>query len=197
MLEDLLPQDYSLIFKDSAVILDGIPYYIYNFDGSMAECLNIGSQDFVYKDFSNITSVKIPNTGFFNYRGVCVYLSRMPCRRYKHGLHRDNISVVALEIEDNGDLLRAKLRGAYECVVGLNSKSHYNTYMNIYPTLEEALNLLQDQGCVIAFDRQFAVDKEGSIYYKSNKVGAVTKTGGISFLKKFQYLKAALPKGLK
>ena len=197
MLEDLLPQDYSLIFKDSAVIFDDVPYYVLSFDGYMAECLNIGSQDYVYVDFREIKSVKIPNTGYYNHRGVCLYLMRMPCRRYKHGLSRENITCLVPEGYEVDDLSRSKMKNAHDLVSSLQSKSHYNLYMNIYPTLEETIALLQDNAYIIAFDRQFAVDRELSVYYKNGKVGNITKAGGVSFFKKYQHLKAALPKELK
>lgn len=197
ILEDLLVQDYPLVFKDSVVILDGIPSFVCSFNGTRAECLNIGSQDYYHVDFKQVKEVKMPNTGLVNHRGVVVNLTRIPCRRYKHGLFRENIQVAHTQVVEAVEGVHDKIRDALSVCKNLAVKTLYNTYVNSYPSLDHAIDLLQDGAFQIAFDRQFSVDQANNIFYKDKNVGVLVGGNKIAFQKQYEHLRISLPKGLK
>lgn len=197
MLKDILVQDYPLLFKDTSLLIEGVPYYVCSFRDNIAECLDIGSQDYVNIDFQKIVSIKIPHVGYFNHRGCCGFVQRNPVRRFKHGLCRENTSADFHNLDNLEGEKRDRYRDTGQLINRFQSKSHYNMLMNIYPSLKDAVELLQDGGDCIAFDRQFAIDVDFNIYYKTNNVGkCLIKDGGykITLQKKYEHLRVALPK---
>ena len=192
MLKDILIQDYPTIFQNSVVLLNGEPYYIVGFDAQWAECLNIKEQEFETLDFTKISDIKIPNTGYFNYRGVCCYISRFPCRKYKHGLSSENIRVMSEDVIDHVALV--KMKDCKEQAMWLKTKSLYNMYKKQYPTLSEAVQKVKENGVYsVAFDRQFAVHKNRNVTYKTKIVG-VCVGGKILLDSSYKHLRVALPK---
>lgn len=192
MLKDILIQDYPTIFKDSVVMLNGDPHYVIGFNGKFAECLNIETQDIDTFDFSKFTSIKIPNTGYFNYRGVCCYISRYPCRKYKHGVSKENIRVLIHMAPDM--LADIKTRDCKAEALSLKVKSLSGMYRNKYPTLKEAIKLFKTPGTYsVAFDRQFAIHSTGVISYKTKKVG-IYRNNKICLDNAYKHLQIALPK---
>lgn len=193
MLKDILVQDYPTVFQNSVVMLDKSPYYIIGFDGKYAECLNIETQDIDTFDFTQFSDIKIPNTGYFNYRGVCCYISRYPCRKYKHGLSSDNIRIMSHAAPCVTASI--KIKDCKEQAMYLRVKALSHMYKNKYPTFEEAIQMLKKQGVYsVAFDRQFAIHRDGTVSYKTRFVGVISKNK-IVLEDYYTHLKIALPKG--
>ena len=55
--------------------------------------------------------------------------------------------------------------------------SLYKTYENIYPSYEEAFEMAVDKGIPTAFDRSFAIDYRGRLYYRTKLIGTANPRG--------------------
>lgn len=199
MLKDILVKDYEQVFGNSVLIVDGAPFRLHNFTGSRVEALNIGSQDYTILDFKKVNTLKVPNLGYYAYRGVSLYAVRYPFRLFKAGLTRDNVSVISPKDPEElpyGDDFFDKLRESKGVIQNLSNKALYNMYMGIYPAIAECLEMLQDGGYELPFDRQFTVSRDNTIRYKGVNVGHFNGNK-IAFKNKYMYLNMALPKGMK
>lgn len=106
--------------------------------------------------------------GFVNEGVHTFYVTRQPVRRFQVGLNRGNIKVNNLPIVD-----RKKAERDYSTALKMNTKAWAKALDNEYPTLAEALRLATEHKGTVAFDKQFAVDSERNIYYKTNRVGSI------------------------
>lgn len=132
-----------------------------------------------------------PRIGMVNINGSVVYVVRNAIRRYKLGLSRENISVQALPV-DYPDGRAAN----YIALVGsLERKELGEALLNKYPTLREAVRRVSQFSGACAFDKQFAVDSEGEILYKTQAVGRLENGKDIVFSKGFEHLAILLNKG--
>lgn len=191
MLQDLLVQDYPLVFKDSVVILEGIPFYILEFNKAKAECLNIYTQDYVHIDFKKVKSIRVPNAGYMNYRGVACYVMRYPARKFKHGLSRDNTSILNHHAKTAQS--RMLVRECFDKANTFQCKSHYDMYMKLYPSLNTAIKRINEGAFFVAFDRQFAINDTFDLYYKTERVGIINGRKPV-FLPEYSHLSIAYPK---
>lgn len=127
--------------------------------------------------------------GFVNLNGAVIYTQRRPVRRFMMGINDNNLNQQYLNEHiryENGEIHR----------LSTSSIEFYNTLKGIYPSFSEALNQVKTFGGAVAFDRQFAVNEDRSIFYKRHKVGkagrgAVDKRG-IVLDEPFQYLKSVI-----
>jgi len=107
--------------------------------------------------------------GMINTPYGAVYLTRMPVRKFSIGLRDDednrNIAVAALN-----EAIYNNRQAAITHVRELRGAGIRDAIMGVYPTLDEAWELSKS-GNVTAFDRQFAVDGNARIYYKTTCVG--------------------------
>lgn len=108
--------------------------------------------------------------GMVNVKGSCVYVSRKPIRRFQIGIDKNNTSVVNVGPRGQGHV-----RPPASIVSEFSTPYIADAIAGNYPTLEEAfLNATKFNGTT-AFDKQFAVDYEGYIYYKDKAVGRAGK----------------------
>jgi hypothetical protein len=107
--------------------------------------------------------------GFINIQGSCLYLTRNPIRRYKTGLSKENLNVATLpELPYPRGAMQAMTK-----VKELDCIELGDCIMGKYPSFEEALQEVQSGVSAMAFDRQFAVDNRGNVFYKTQHVGMV------------------------
>jgi hypothetical protein len=109
--------------------------------------------------------------GFVNSGLSCVYISRIPVRKYFMGLSKYNVEVMSLAEYDDANNYRQFVN---ECG-GLKSTAVGNALLNIYPSFTEVMKTLAEFKGVIAFDKQFAVSHTKRVYYKSSYVGDVKR----------------------
>ena len=165
---------------ESLVMYKGKPFYITEYD--MAE--NRVSGFFPYTDKAarfTLPSVNLdirpPRLGYVNYRGNAIYVSRYPVRRYKQGIHSQNITFSAMA--DKGRLLR--------------SPEFSQALMGDYPYFNGALRSLSSNTSV-AFNRHWALQKEAEgvhLMYRGNPVG-LYKDNKLKLIEDYQYLKEAM-----
>lgn len=106
--------------------------------------------------------------GMVNCFNAAVYLTRIPVRLYMMGWRAENTKVKEFSTiypEGRGETLdRLKTFECPEIAEAVFGK---------YPTFKKALEKAKATNGVFAFDRQFAIDFKGNIYYKFNKVGMI------------------------
>ena len=194
MLKDLLVTDYPRVFSQTAILLNKVPYYIYGFSGTKAECVNIKTQEIEYIDFSTKPTLSLPKTGYINIRGTTVYVYRGAFRQYKHGLCYENIrfSLEHHTSKRESEIASSVMHDRY-C---LHRKYCYDMFIRKYPSLAMAVKKIQEwQGVSsVAFDPQFAISNDGLIFYRGrrNPVGYF-RDGVVIFKDEHKELEKALP----
>jgi len=163
--------------SDTVVTHNGKPLHIMAITDRMtavALCLVTGDDVEVNAIELDLTPVKL---GYCNYNKKVFYVCRVPVRRYKQGLRRENMSCVSL--------------------TGLPSMLSYqylvNTIMDVFPTFGKCLaSVGNNRISSMAWHRDWAMDSNLDVYYRGNdRVGHVE--GGVVVLgKQFTYLKEAL-----
>lgn len=184
-------QDLRTMFQHTLVRYSNNPVMITHISADKkADCLFIGNNEEQTIPLEDAKfNFKPVSLGYVNIQGYCFYVSRTTRRQYKQGLSVDNV-----KFKLNGEELKAdRQHAAYERVKGLSCKALHNTIKNVYPSLQGAIEMFEDEAEEVAFDRQFAVNKRGNLYYKGELVGNVNlQTHEINFPPEFEYLRKAL-----
>lgn len=126
--------------------------------------------------------------GMVNSNGEAIFCSRVPCRKWKQGLGRENVSVKGLgrdrPREVNG-LIRSKSLGM--------------TIENKFPSMEACLKMLRTrQVASVAFSRKFAVRRIGdkiALYFRTRIVGEI-KEDKPSLDDRYNYLQEVLQEAI-
>lgn len=182
--------DLSAMFKDTVVKYNNTPVYILHINpGLRADILNLGNgEESVKSLLDNEWCFKPINTGYVNIQGYSFYISRIPSRQWKQGLHRENV-----KIKYNFPYGDVRMNIGYERVRTLICKPLHNMARKIYPSLQQAVEMFEDGNTEIAFDRQFCVSRTGVLYYKTEEVGGVDlDTLEVKFDKRYEFLRKAL-----
>lgn len=186
--------DAKMMYQESLILRKGIPVFIRHInEEGMVHAWNLVSQKFLRFRFKQ-SDLAPPSfrLGYINLGTNCFYLNRVPSRVYKVGISSQNLS----RKRTDHPLLRAEEMEARAIMSTLSSVSLYKTIKGVYPSLQEAYRNAKDNSGCVAFDRQFAVDASGFIYFKGTHVGKYLGED-ISFDRPYSYLVNNLPKGLK
>lgn len=163
--------DLNTMFRNSLIIHKNKPYFVNRVEGTQRyNVLDLSDQRHKTLEAS-YTDLKAPGRcfGFVNAGGIVLYLTRMPVRRYKVGAcgnENMGIHAVAGYGEDRSTI-------ALDAVYNLTSPYVCDTIFNRYPSIVDAFHRVRNGEMIVAFDRQFAVDRKGDVYYKLVKVGKV------------------------
>jgi len=162
-----LTQDGNMRLSDSIIRYQGKPIYV---EGVAEDRVVIGT----YLDGSGSVRKTMDDrdwdpspvpTGYVNREGRCYYVCRRPTRRWKQGLHRDNVEVYSYEGSGSRGII--------------NSAAFADTVLGNYPTLEEVLdNVRSRRWSSGAWTRKFALCREEQtgllwLMHRNNKVGWV------------------------
>lgn len=128
--------------------------------------------------------------GFVNTNCAALFVFRKPVRLFSVGLNTNNLGI-EYSRECN---LGPDPQGAINKIKSLQCPDLVNTINGEYPGFNEAQTLAKEFEGSYAFDRQFAVDATGFIFYRNKCVGESTgKTvEEIKFYSKFYYLNLLL-----
>lgn len=177
MAEVISAEDARMMYQDT----------ICEFNGSLV--IVIGIEDDLKTLVRELSTSKLKNVkfstdkfsapingrlGYVNYGSVAAYYVRRPRRQYKNGLHNRNVQFIKGEFaytRQEIDIVSGAIAGT---ILDANFE---NCYRNIYPSFEEAQVLIQQGSRLVAFDRQFALDDKGTVYYKGTKAGILP--GGV------------------
>lgn len=195
MLEDLLISDYPRVFLNTVVCINNVPYYIQGFPyPTIAECMNIKTQETEYIDFTKKPQIGIPKTGYINVRGTAIYVFRGAYRQFKHGIHPDNVRYVPQETGNKRE--KEVVRELLHDPFFLQRKHCYEMFTRKYPSLSSAVKTMLNNKCIttVAFDPQFAITSDWRIFYRGRKspVGFYHQ-GKIKFNELEKELEKALP----
>jgi len=192
VLEKLSRDDIQQQYLGNLVFCKGQPVYVDDVDRDCnCHIVHIKTGGFSWEPFSLATfKAPISRLGMMNIRNSAVYLSRIPVRRMNIGLNRENLVVNLLPVDyPERDYVTT------DEVRTLCCKQWIDVFEGKYPSLAEALKTSKDNRGACAFDRQFAVDKNGNVFYKTKKVGSakgITEVKDITFDAEFVYLSLLL-----
>lgn len=114
--------------------------------------------------------------GYVNFGTVAAFYVRRPRRVYKNGFHQRNLEFIRGAFKYSRGEEEVVVRSIQGTILDPGFES---TYRNIYPSFKEAQDLLQKGARLVAFDRQFALDNKGLVYYKAGVVGKLPRLGGM------------------
>jgi hypothetical protein len=96
-----------------------------------------------------------------------VYAQRKPARMYIVGYSHANVTLATIGAHDASmEAMREASR--------MRGLPYHLCLSNEYLTLQDAFDTAQALKFPVAFDKQFAVDHRGNVYFKATKVGVVT-----------------------
>jgi hypothetical protein len=159
-MDDISYNDLERMYLYTLVSYDGVFYYVTNITrGKELVLKNPLTNSVRTVPFNRESFVSPGNIGFVNKGKNCLYLTRIPRRIYYIGVNLDN--------------LRIKVLGNDRYEFRIDDPSIVYALNDLYPTLEEALDLIKKGHTHVAFNKQFAVDKFTQLYYKTTVVGCV------------------------
>ena len=110
--------------------------------------------------------------GMLTIGSLSYYLTRLPARRMQMGLNQNNVRMTRLPFKPD------ELRDMIDKVCEFDSRELALCMLNKYPSIAEAFEEAHDMFGCVAFDKQFAIDHKGRIYYKTHLVGITSKKSG-------------------
>lgn len=189
---DISVRDLKTMYQRSLILWKNQPCYVSDITEDYKFTLfDLGTQK--YKRVKWIPENFVPPSvriGYVNLGTNCVYMHRIPARRYKIGLNEENIELVQQEHE----LSRAEKEMANHILGRMDSINLYNSLMGNYPGIENALEEAVENNGYVAFDKQFAIGPNKDIYYKGKRVGEF-REGGVQFYSGYSHLSKALTIG--
>lgn len=105
--------------------------------------------------------------GMVNAKAGCVFVSRKPVRRFSIGISADNSTVKGV---GSGPVLNSEI---IRYLSTFDRKELFSAITNDYPSFEDACKNAIAANGTFAFDRQFAVDFDGNVYYRAFKAGKI------------------------
>lgn len=179
-------EDLNQMFQNCLVIYKNKPYWFTRFNNKdSVQAFDLSTQRNVVLEKVDYKDAKAPGRcfGYVNVDDYVVYAARNPVRRFKVGASRDSMQFT---FPENYRDVRAT-RG-YEGVVALTSPNVCDTVFNRYPELATIRKMLEGGSRIVAFDRQFAIDRKLRVFYKNKEVGKLDKNDQIVFEKDYSHL---------
>ena len=161
-------EDTQRMVDDTVIVYDGALQYVAFVERDLMLTLvdlETGERRKELADFEKIANPKEGRIGYLNSDYGARYIVRCPARVYKMGFAPENL----LHIE------RGHERAIHPVTMGQRLEGLYEAYHNIYPSFEEAYAKAKATERLVAYDRSFAVDKRGAVYYQDHKVGAAAR----------------------
>lgn len=191
--------DLSQMLTDSVCMHKNKPYYVQRVDGDYtARCINLltGRQEYVHGIDETTFAAPTQRIGFVNVKGNVVYGTRVPLRRYKVGLTSENVQWKTLH---DFVAYKPQVNKVLDYLNDMQRLEMADALMCRYPSIEEAWRrIIEDGASCVAFDKQFAIARNGSIFYKEAHVGSVLRAPrgieDIEFKAEYIYLNTLLGK---
>ena len=194
-MDEILYDDMHTLYLGGVCMYKGIPVKVMNitrkegkpmFELLYLELQKKGTVVFKMDDFGP----PIGRIGFVNHGNAAFYVTRRPSRQWAIGLKSSNVRVKCTQ--------SIFLKGVDQFnreVSKMELKTLAHSMLGKYPKFEEALAQAIETKGVYAFDRQFAIDHEKTIFYKTNPVGKLKrgkKLQYVEFNPGFEYLELPL-----
>lgn len=184
-------EDLSQKIKSSIILYQGKPIFVTDVSPEMyVHFYDLATLEPNGVKWSQAFSAPTSRLGMVNVHGSVIYASRMPERRMKLGIGKENIKFERLKVHYPD---RSFDHTLYH-LTKLIRQELADTLIGNYPSFKQACTYARQERGAYAFDRQFAVDSDGFIHYKTDKVGLVHK-GKVVFAKKYTGLESLLATG--
>lgn len=182
--------DITQQFYKNIVLYEGKPVYV---TGVSRETLKVTFTELLTGKRSNAPfSLKtfLPpavRIGLVNTCGSVVYVVREPKRKMTMGLNSGNLRIKELAVDYPEGIVET-----FAEIKTLKSADLARAMIGEYPSFEECLEHVKEFKGAMAFDRQFAIDNNRMIFYKTGCVGHLPKNCNrvdtIAFDKPHQHL---------
>lgn len=187
MYENLNNRDLVQIFAETLVLYKKEPIYIkgISYENNLI-CETYGAKKalLLKPTDAEIDYTPVP-LGMCNYEDGAVFVSRVPKRQFKQGLCYANLSVRRLDGTPD--------RYAQEGVMKRARTYIIDTIKGIYPSLDKAVEMIDEGRNSVAFHRYFALTQKGDVHYKTERVGLYDiASRQVIFLKGNEFLKEIL-----
>ena len=123
-----------------------------------------------------------------------LYIYRVPNRQYRVGLHNDNVKAAQLTTScdtEFGKMRMRELASQFSRGVSLSKKniSLAKCISGVYPSINEAFELLESgKKTSIGISREFAVDGNFCLFFRTDMVGVIGENGVPTFSRGRNYL---------
>ncbi len=160
---DITIGDLERMYSHSTVFYDDVLYYVERIRShEEIVMVNLLTSKRRTVAFDMKRFVPPGAVGYVNQGGVATYVVRIPRRIYYVGLSDQNIQAKPV-----GRPLAPSFTGVY-------SRQFAYAVYDLYPTLEEAIySLAVENHLSVAFNKQFAIDRDHNLYYRTKIVGKV------------------------
>lgn len=184
----LSAEDVRTIFTNCLLLYKGQLVYSHRSEGLDVTIEHLKDNKlavvkFKFEDFEPVQA----RLGYVNFTLGCAYISRKPIRRYSIGLNMENVKVhyvtdqrVSMQIQNQA--------------MSFRDRAYLDMFTGTYPSLAEAYAAARDFKTAYAFDRQFAIDRTGNVFYRNGQiVGKFSEeSGNIAFFEGYTYLNSLL-----
>lgn len=194
-MDKITPEDIHALYFASLCVYKGNPVKVIDCAGYDVTVIHLdtGASSVVKFKLEDFTA-PIGRIGFVNYQGVALYITRMPHRQYTVGMKPGNTKIQFPEYRSNME--HHSLMRISEKISRMDCPEIARAIRGIYPGINDAIaQAVADKGAC-AFDRQFAVDYERKIYYKTKWVGSLPRAAvtlnDVKFRENYEYLQLPL-----
>src|SRR6476660_5481498 len=168
LVPDLNHDDIVQQFGNTTFFYKGKPHKVKRVGMDDVRILDLRTQrtkevEFKLKDFLPVQT----RLGMVNIDGVAVYVRRLIRKQYLTGINSTNTECIPLNSIAAGDRLAAQLK-----VREMECPEFADMLLGHYPTLESAWAQAKKIDGAVAFDKQWALDASGAVYFRTDKVGA-------------------------
>ena len=185
--------DIESIFRNTLVLHKGVPVLFISINADRVATLFILEHGKTVKVKFELADFSAPRgrIGFVNHLNNAFYIKRRPRRQYLVGISGGNSEISPLPYGSYDERLTGK-----DQIRKLNLRCIHFAMKNEYPVFKEALAKAVASNGAYAFDKQFAVAYDRSIWYKNKMVGEIpkgrTSMKSIVFTKEYEYLQLPL-----
>lgn len=186
-------RDAKMMYENSILMLGDDMVYVSNVGED--EVTIFGIQDKAKKVFpcKGIYPFKpIPfRLGYCQMGKVALYMARCAQRQWKVGLSKHNLvfKVPLIKTNPYSEEILSSIASTFPFFRGMETFRH-----GVYPTLEEAKELLCEDYHSVAIDRQFAITANNEVWFKGKRVGYWSDKG-IKFRSNYEYLHSVMGVG--
>lgn len=192
MFEGIGNADLKQLFLYSLIFFNKKPVNVVQISGdNNFQLLDLKTQkksSITYPEFCKHATPPYRRLGMVNADGGAFWTERIPSRQWLIGYSNTNTAVRRLQ---GCDYQRPAL-DTVEKLRTFSCMEYVDTLFNVYPSLEEAAASVREFGGCIAFDKQFAINSNGGIFFKDKYVGELPakkkKVEHIVFAEKHKHL---------
>lgn len=187
---DLSIADIHQLYEGALFIRKGHLIKVAHVDGRVLSIYNLKTKKteevvFMADEYKPLAN----RIGMVNIGKSVLFLTRTTMRQYSLGITPHNSDIQSLPVDyPLGKAKTLALLKNFKAIEILYA------YENQYPTLIQAYEKAQEYMGACAFDKQFAVDWNGGVFYKTNRVGKVG-SGIILFDTGYEHLDILLENG--